>query len=63
VSQTTFPSLRNDAQVPTGSGSIEIPATLESAIRCIPRSGLVHRRIFRVPEYSELPIRTGAWIR
>jgi hypothetical protein len=42
VSQTTWPSLRNDAQVATDSGSIEIPAALESAIRCIPRSGLVH---------------------
>jgi len=41
VSQTTFPSLRNDAQVAKDSGSIEIPAALESAIRCIPRSGLV----------------------
>src|SRR3984893_1532199 len=41
VSQTTFPPLRNDAQVATDSGSIEIPAALESAIRCIPRSGLV----------------------
>src|SRR5258705_5112334 len=41
VSQTTFPSLRNDAQVATHSGSIEIPAALESASRCIPLCGLV----------------------
>ena len=45
--------------MPIDSGSIEIPATLESAIRCIPRSGLVQRLIFRVPEYSELSIHTG----
>ena len=42
MSQTTFPSLRKDAQAATDSGSIEIAAALESAIRCIPRSGLVH---------------------
>ena len=52
MSQTTFPSLRNDAQVATDSGSIEIPAALESAARCIPLCGLVQRLIFRVPEYS-----------
>jgi hypothetical protein len=56
VSQTTFPSLRNDAQVATDSGSIEIPAALESAARCIPLCGLVHFPIFRVPEYSELSV-------
>ena len=47
MSQTTFPSLRNDAQVATDSGSIEIPAALESAVRCIPRSGLVQWRLCR----------------
>ncbi len=47
MSQTTFPSLRNDAHVATDSGSIEIPAALESAIRCIPRSGLVQWRLCR----------------
>ena len=45
MSQTTFPSLRNDAQVATDSGSIEMPAPLESASRCIPRSGLVQCRL------------------
>jgi hypothetical protein len=30
VSQTTFPSLRNDAQVATDSGSIEMPAPLKA---------------------------------
>jgi site-specific recombinase XerD len=38
-SQTTFPPLRNDAQVVTDSGSIEIPAALKSAIRCITLHG------------------------
>ena len=47
MSQTTFPSLRNDAQVATDSGSIEMPAPLESASRCIPRSGLVQCRLSR----------------
>ena len=46
VSQTTFPSLRNGAQVATDSDSTEIPTTLESAIRYIPRSGLVQRTLF-----------------
>jgi hypothetical protein len=45
VSQTTCPSLRNDAQAATNSGSIEISAALESAIRCIPRSGLVQEQL------------------
>jgi hypothetical protein len=45
MSQTTFPSLRNDAQVATDSGSIEMPAPLESASRCIPLCGLVQRRL------------------
>src|SRR6266478_7167741 len=47
VSQTTFPSLRNDAEVATHSGSIEIPAALESASRCIPLCGLVQCRLCR----------------
>jgi integrase len=33
--------------VATDSGSIEIPAALDSAIRCIPRSGLVQCRLSR----------------
>jgi hypothetical protein len=45
--QTTFPSLRIDAQVAKDSGSIEIPAALETAIRRIPRSGLVQQPVFR----------------
>ena len=47
-----FPPLRNDAHVATDSGSIEIPAALESAIRCIPRSGLVQRALCRIPFYT-----------
>jgi hypothetical protein len=46
VSQTTFPSLRKDAQVATDSGSIQMPAPLESASRWIPLCGLVHCRVF-----------------
>jgi hypothetical protein len=56
VSQTTFPSPCNDAQVATDSGWIKIQAALENAARCIPLCGLVHCPIFRVPEYSELSI-------
>jgi len=40
-----------------------LPAALESESLQIPLCGLVQRGIFRVPEYSELPIRTDAWIR
>jgi hypothetical protein len=47
MSQTTFPSLCNDAQVATHSGSIEMPAALESAARCIPLCGLVQGRLSR----------------
>jgi hypothetical protein len=57
VSLTIFPSLRNDAQVATDSGSTEIPATLESAIRCIPRSGLVRSGLCRIRHKPEsLPV-------
>jgi hypothetical protein len=47
VSQTTFPSPCNDAQVATDSGWIKIQAALENAARCIPLCGLVHGEVFR----------------
>src|ERR1700739_1042844 len=49
MSQTTFPSLCNDAQVATHSGSIEMPAALESAARCIPLCGLVQCALCGAP--------------
>jgi hypothetical protein len=52
MSQTTFPSLCNDAQVATHSGSIEMPAALESAARCIPLCGLVQSELCREPDYA-----------
>ena len=37
--------------VATDPGSTEIPVTLESAIRCIPRSGLVQTRSCRIMDH------------
>ena len=48
MSQTTFPSLRNDAQVATHSGWIEIPAALERAARCIPLCRLVQPLLWKL---------------